>query len=113
MSDVAEHATRTWTETYESLSSADRATPLDAEDLERLATAAHMLGRHEEYVAGLERAHHAYLDSARVFEHEAAGDHEAAIAAAAEAAEIAQRFGDADLFALAAQDHGILLISQG
>jgi DNA-binding CsgD family transcriptional regulator len=162
---VAERATRTWTEAYESLSSADRSAPLDAEDLERLATAAHMLGRHEEYVAGLERAHHAYLDrnerplaarcgfwiainlllrgevgratgwlgrarrlveregldcvergylvAARVFEHEAAGDYDAAIAAAAKAGEIAERFGDADLFALSAQDQGILLIKQG
>jgi DNA-binding CsgD family transcriptional regulator/tetratricopeptide (TPR) repeat protein len=164
MCDVAEHATRTWTEAYESLSSADRAAPLAAEELERLATAAHMLGRHEEYVAGLERAHHAYLDrneprpaarcgfwiavnlllraevgratgwlgrsrrlveregdcvergylvAARVFDHEAAGDYEAAIGAAAEAAEIGERFGDADLFALSAQDLGILLIKQG
>ena len=41
-----------------------------------------------------------------MFEHEAAGDYDAAIAAAAEAAAIGERFGDADLFALAAQDAG-------
>ena len=33
-----------------------------AEDLERLATSAYMLGRDEEYVSGLERAHRAYLE---------------------------------------------------
>ena len=34
----------------------------DADDLERLATAAYMLGRDDDYVGGLERAHHAHLD---------------------------------------------------
>ena len=48
-----------------------------------------------------------------MLEHEAAGDPDAAIAAAAEAAAIGERFGDADLFALAAQDQGILLIKRG
>ena len=48
-----------------------------------------------------------------MFEHAAAGDQEAAIAAAAEAAAIGERFGDADLFALAAQDQGIMLIGRG
>ena len=47
-----------------------------------------------------------YLTLARMFEHEAAGDRDAAIAAAAEAAAVGERFGDADLFALAAQDRG-------
>ena len=37
--------------------------PLDAEDLERLATAAYMLGRDDEYLDALERAHHAYLEA--------------------------------------------------
>jgi DNA-binding CsgD family transcriptional regulator len=54
-----------------------------------------------------------YLLLPLMFEHEAAGDHEAAIAAGAEAAAIGERFGDADLFALAAQDTGIILIEQG
>ena len=44
---------------------------------------------------------------------QAAGDHDAAIAAGAEAVAIGERFGDADLFALAAQDPGILLIKHG
>jgi len=132
---------------YESLSRADRALPLGAEDLELLATSAYMLGRDDEYVSGLERARQAHLDGCkglravrcafwmginlmvrgemgratgwlgrarrlveregrdcvergflllpRMLEHEAAGDHDAAIAAAAEAAAIGERFGDA------------------
>ena len=47
------------------------------------------------------------------FEQEAGGDYEAAAATAAEAAEIGERFGDADLFALAVQAQGILLVKQG
>ena len=159
------YARRAWVDAYESLTLADQAVPLGAEDLELLATSAYMLGRDDEYVDGLERAHHVYLDGheglravrcafwmginlvlrgemgratgwlgrarrlldreARdcvergylllplVFEHEAAGDYEAAIAIAADAAAIGERFDDADLFALAAQDQGILLIKQG
>jgi ATP/maltotriose-dependent transcriptional regulator MalT len=48
-----------------------------------------------------------------VFEREAAGDREGAIAAAAEAAATGRRFADADLFALASQDQGILLVKEG
>ena len=51
-----------WTDAYEDLTRADRAAPLPPEDLERLATAAYMLGRDEDYHGGLERAHQAYLD---------------------------------------------------
>ena len=150
---------------HESLSRADLARPLAAEDLELLATSAYMLGQDDEYVSGLERAHHAYLHRAEalraarcafwigmnlvlrgetgpasgwlararrlveregrdcvesgylllptMFELKAAGDRDAAIAAAAEAAAMGERFGDADLFALAAHDQGILLIEHG
>ena len=156
---------RAWRDAHESLSRADQAGSLEAGDLELLATSAYMLGRDDEYVSGLERAHHTYLDRGErlravrcafwiginltlrgemgrasgwlgrarrlvdregrdsveqgyllmplMFEHVAAGDFEAAIAAGAEAAAIGERFGDADLFALAAQDQGILLIKQG
>ena len=52
-----------WVDAYESLSAADRAAPLEAEDLERLATAAYMLGRGDEYVTLLERAHAAHADT--------------------------------------------------
>jgi DNA-binding CsgD family transcriptional regulator len=159
------YAGRAWIDAYDSLSRADRATPLGAEDLELLATAAYMLGRDAEHARALERAHHAHLAAGealravrcafwvainlilrgeigratgwlgrarrlveregvdcvekgylllpRVFEHEAAGDCAAAVAVAADAAAIGERFGDADLFALATQDQGILLIKQG
>jgi ATP/maltotriose-dependent transcriptional regulator MalT len=56
---------------------------------------------------------HGYLLLPRVFEREAAGDHEGAIAFAGKAAAIGERCADADLFALAAQTQGILLIQQG
>jgi DNA-binding CsgD family transcriptional regulator len=55
-----------WREAYECLSSADRAAPLGAADLELLARAAYMLGRDDDYVSGLERAHHAHLDTGDV-----------------------------------------------
>jgi DNA-binding CsgD family transcriptional regulator len=48
-----------------------------------------------------------------MFQQEAAGDYEAAAAIAAEAAEIGERFRDADLFALAVQAQGIFLIKHG
>lgn len=48
---------------YESLSRADQAAPLGPEELELLARSAYMLGRDDDYVSGLERAHHAYLDA--------------------------------------------------
>ena len=59
------YARRAWTEAYESLSSADRAAPLNAEELELLATSAYMLGMNDEYRSALERAHQAYLDYRR------------------------------------------------
>ena len=51
---------RAWQEAYESLSRADEAVPLGAEDLELLATSAYMLGRDDEWMRGLERAHHVH-----------------------------------------------------
>lgn len=156
------YADRAWRGAYEALT---RAEPLGAADLELLATSAHMLGRHDEYVGCLQRAHdghlalgderraarcafwiaidllqrgepgrasgwmgrarrlvgregpdcaeRGYLRLALMFERMAAGDQVGATAAAAEAAAFGERFGDADLFALAAQDQGILLIGQG
>jgi DNA-binding CsgD family transcriptional regulator len=59
----ASYAARAWMDAHESLSSADQAAPLGAEDLERLATSAYMVGREDDHVSGLERAHHAYLDA--------------------------------------------------
>jgi DNA-binding NarL/FixJ family response regulator len=56
-------ARRAWPDAFASLSRADRAAPLGAEELELLATSAYMLGRDDEHVRALERAHHAYLDA--------------------------------------------------
>ena len=53
-----------WVSAFDSLASADRKEPLGAEDLEMLARSAYMLGRDDDYVGGLERAHQAYLDEA-------------------------------------------------
>ena len=47
------------------------------------------------------------------FRHEAMGDLELAAATAADAAAIGERFGDSDLFALAAHAQGMLLVSAG
>jgi DNA-binding CsgD family transcriptional regulator len=150
---------------HTSLSQADQAGPLGGEDLELLATSGYMLGRDDDFVSDLERAHHAYLDSGdplravrcafwlginlaargeisrasgwfgraqRLFEHQgrdcveqgylllpalvqqaAAGDYEAAAATAAEAADIGERFGDADLIALAVHEQGHALVRRG
>ncbi len=159
------YATRKWREAYETFARADDVGQLGAEDLELFATSAYMLGRDDEYLNILERAHHAYADAGEplraahcagwvgvtrtlrgeigaatgwfgraqrmlehhgqdsveqgwmllplVFQHEAAGDYASAAAAAAEAAEIGQRFGDADLFALAVHAQGDILIKHG
>jgi DNA-binding CsgD family transcriptional regulator len=158
------YARRAWIDAYESLSRADQADSLRAEDLELLATSAYMLGRDDD-VSSLERAYHEYLGAGEalraarcafwvgmtlftrgeigpgtgwlgrarrlvereerecveqgylqlplMFQHEASGDYEAAAATAAGAAEIGERFGDRDLFALAVQAQGIFLVKQG
>jgi DNA-binding CsgD family transcriptional regulator len=156
---------RAWTVAYASLSHADQLGSLGADDLELLATSAYMLGRDDEYLSTLERAHHAYLEAGEALraarcafwvgvnlatreemaratgwlgraqrlvereerdcveqgyllvpialQHEAAGDQEAAYAAAADAAEIGERFGEADLIALAVYMQGQALVRQG
>lgn len=55
------HAAPAWREAYEALSRADRQRPLAAEGLERLATAAYLLGSESEYLRALERAHDAHV----------------------------------------------------
>jgi hypothetical protein len=57
------YAGRAWMDAHESLSRADQVAPLGAEDLELLARSAYMLGRDDEYVSCLERAHHIYLEA--------------------------------------------------
>jgi DNA-binding CsgD family transcriptional regulator len=54
---------RAWLDAYESLSRADEVSPLGAEDLELLATSASMVGRMDDYLALLERAHRVYLEA--------------------------------------------------
>jgi DNA-binding CsgD family transcriptional regulator len=57
------YARRAWMDAYKSLSHADQAASLPAEDLELLAKSAYMLGHDDDYLIGLERAHHAYHES--------------------------------------------------
>jgi DNA-binding CsgD family transcriptional regulator len=64
---------RAWAESYRLLRAADCDAPLDAEDLERLAIAAHLVGRDDECESVTARAHQAFLDR---------GDGEAAARAA-------------------------------
>ena len=54
-----------------------------------------------------------YLLLPVVFEHEAMGDYEGAFATAATAADIGERFGDKDLFALAVDTQGEVLVKGG
>ena len=62
---------------------------------------------------GRECVEQGYLLIPAIFEHEARGDTEAAIATAGEVMRIAERFGDADLLAIAAQGQGNLLAEHG
>ena len=48
---------------YKAFSLADQVVPLAVEDLELLAMAAYLVGRDEEYLRALERAHNAHLNA--------------------------------------------------
>lgn len=161
----AAYARRAWQEAHDALSSSDRATPLGPEDLDLLATSAYMLGRDDESMAMLERAHHVYLAAGETqravrcaawiglhhaarnelgpaggwlgraqrlldrvegecaesgllllpvaLQQLAAGDARAAAATAGRAAEIGERFGDADVYALGSFQQGLFLIQDG
>ena len=54
---------RAWAEAYQALSLADQEMPLGAEDLERFAMVDYLVGRDDEYLRTLERAHNAYLNA--------------------------------------------------
>jgi DNA-binding CsgD family transcriptional regulator len=159
------HARRAWTDAHESLSLADEREPLGPQDLELLATSAYMLGRDEEFVRAMERAHHGYAASGEalravrcgfwlvltlmlrgeigratgwlgraqrivdreerdcvergyllvpvMLRQERSAEYDAAYATAAAAAEIGQRFADADLTALAVHVQGYARVRQG
>ena len=57
---------RAWADALADLTAADRNSPLEPDDLERLATATYMVGRDEDSVAVWERAHRELLSSGDV-----------------------------------------------
>jgi DNA-binding CsgD family transcriptional regulator len=57
------YARQAWSESYESLSEADRSSPLEPGELELLATSAYMLGGEREYLGLMERAYRGHLDA--------------------------------------------------
>ncbi len=57
------YATRAWAATHDALSQVDAVAPLGADDLELLATSAYMLGRVDEFLDALERAHDWHLEA--------------------------------------------------
>ena len=57
-------ARRAWADAFAELSAADRDDPLEPEDLERLAIAAHLVGRDAESAEVWTRAHHAFCAGA-------------------------------------------------
>ncbi len=159
------YARRSWLEASEFLARADERASLEAADLELLSVALLMLGRDDDALGVLERAHHMYLDRGEttpavrcaiwvginlayrgsigpaggwlgraqrlleneqeetaergylllplVFQHEAAGEFDAAAAVAGDAVEIGERLRDPDLFSLAAHAQGYMLIRVG
>jgi DNA-binding CsgD family transcriptional regulator len=57
------YAQRAWVDAYEQLRQVDEGDQLGGDDLERLATAAYMLGRDDEYMSVLERAHRLHVEN--------------------------------------------------
>ena len=158
-------AAHKWQQAFDLLAAADRNQPLAADGLEMLGRAAYMLGRDDEYVAALERAHAAHLDAGDLaraarctlwighsylfrgqgsraggwfargrrhldqlgtdcveqgyllipvwLQQLGCGDLEAGYRTAREAADIGDRFGDADLSWLARDDQARALVGQG
>lgn len=54
---------RAWSDAYDALLCADQGAPLQADDLDRLATAAYLTGRHREFQQLLERLHRVHVDA--------------------------------------------------
>jgi DNA-binding CsgD family transcriptional regulator len=59
-------ARQAWADAYAQLSAADRQAPLEPEDLERLANAAHLVGRDDDVADVGARAHHEFLKRGEV-----------------------------------------------
>jgi DNA-binding CsgD family transcriptional regulator len=80
-----------------------------------LGPATGWLGRAQRLIEreGRECVEQGYMLLPVIFEHDAVGDYEGASATAAAAAEIGERFGDADLFALAVHAQGDVLVRDG
>ena len=57
------YARRAWHDAYQAFLRADEATPLEADDLERLATAAYLIGRELEFQRLIERLHRVHLEA--------------------------------------------------
>ena len=159
------YANQAWLDAYDALSRADAESPLEAADVELLATSAALVGERDAHHSLLERLHKLRLDAGETelaakaavllglnlaiagevgpamgwfgraerlvgqagedsvvpgylllpvaVQRMSSGDAEGAHRAASEAAEIAQRFGDHDLFATASYLAGAALIKQG
>ena len=56
-----QYGRRAWTRAFASLTAADRVSGLGPEDLERLAMSSYLIGRDDDYLDALDRAHHAFL----------------------------------------------------
>ncbi len=159
------YAASAWAEAFASLSQADKEVPLNAADLELLATSAYLVGQDGVFLDALDRAHGAYLSAGettcaarcafwlglsllfmgetgrgtgwlagarRLIEGETADcaergylllptaeqllgadDYDTAYATAADAVEIGDRFGEADLVSCARHLQGRALMGQG
>ncbi len=57
------YALHAWDEAYHAFLCADEATPLEADDLEQLATAAYLIGRELEFQRLIERLHQVHLEA--------------------------------------------------
>ena len=56
---------RSWADAFDALTRADEASPLGTDDLELFAMSAYLIGREDDYLSALERAHLALLEAGR------------------------------------------------